>query len=440
MTDVRLLVESVPLSDAAELQTVADFLAYADHKNPLVWLRTHAQAVGIGVAARLQATGAARFAELNHEWQKLIAQATVHDMVQLPGSGLVAFGAISYADNSEAVSELIVPAVTLHRHENTFFITRAQVIPATAKPSSVTAFSDANTTKLAAAGLQRQDLNPVAWSGVRLNPDTKNAAACYNAKAKQVLSAITHGKAQKVVLARQIAAHLPANADLRVPILRLAQDYSNCTVFAINGFLGASPETLARNVSCDVTARVLAGTSKRNLLDAKADQEAHDFLLNSAQINAEHKFAADSVISALTPLVKRLDTNTRPLVIPLPNVWHRATDIRAQIAPETSLLGLVAAMHPTAAVAGTPTAAAQRIIAEVEGFDRGYYAGAVGWISAKGDGEWALALRCAQVATPLAGKRVVTATAGGGLVADSTVSAEFAETIAKFAPIVSAFN
>jgi menaquinone-specific isochorismate synthase len=153
----------------------------------------------------------------------------------------------------------------------------------------------------------------------------------------------------------------------------------------------------------------------------------------------EHAFAVRSVVDALTPLTTTLRTS-EAFTLKLPNVWHIATDVSGSLADGTSSLDLVGALHPTAAVAGTPTRTALGIIGELEPFDRGRYAGAVGWVGANGDGEWGVALRCMQVESLADGTRDVTAHAGAGIVVDSRADSELIETTMKFRPIVDALS
>ena len=183
-----------------------------------------------------------------------------------------------------------------------------------------------------------------------------------------------------------------------------------------------------------VSARVLAGTAPRGS-DAPDDDRARAAFESSAKDQAEHAFARDSVMAALRPHASGLSTTPQPFPLPLPNLWHLASDVSGTLTDGSSSLDLVAALHPTAAVAGTPTDAALRLIAELEPFDRGRYAGPVGWVGADGDGEWAVALRCAQV-----DGTAVTAYAGAGIVADSDPARELAETTLKFRPIAEAFG
>ena len=181
-----------------------------------------------------------------------------------------------------------------------------------------------------------------------------------------------------------------------------------------------------------MSARVLAGSAARGA-DATADATAASTLSASRKDVEEHSFAIRSVLDALGPLSTAL-TARPPYALRLPNLWHLASDVTGTLRGGSSALDLVAALHPTAAVAGSPTAAALDLIAELEPFDRGRYAGPVGWVDAHGDGEWAIALRCAQV-----DGETVTAYAGAGIVAGSDPARELAETALKLRPIVEAF-
>jgi menaquinone-specific isochorismate synthase len=179
---------------------------------------------------------------------------------------------------------------------------------------------------------------------------------------------------------------------------------------------------------------VLAGTMSRGR-DADADTEAALALATSPKDADEHEFAVQSVLASLRPHTSSITASEVPFTLKLPNLWHLATDVDGTLSDGSTSLDLVAALHPTAAVAGTPTQSALALIHELEPFDRGRYAGPVGWIGADGDGEWAIALRCAQVKP----NGDITAYAGCGIVLDSIPEHELAETRMKFRPIVEAF-
>jgi menaquinone-specific isochorismate synthase len=153
-------------------------------------------------------------------------------------------------------------------------------------------------------------------------------------------------------------------------------------------------------------------------------------LAASSKNTSEHAFAVDSLVKSLEPFCTHVDADPTPFSLALPNVWHLASDVHGVLREDASVLDVAAALHPTAAVAGTPTDVAQNLIAQLEGSDRGRYAGPVGWIGADGDGEWAIGLRGAQISDS-----TIRAFAGCGIVAESEPEAELAETELKFRPI-----
>jgi menaquinone-specific isochorismate synthase len=180
---------------------------------------------------------------------------------------------------------------------------------------------------------------------------------------------------------------------------------------------------------------VLAGSAARGV-DATSDLEAATALATSTKDQDEHEFAVQSVLASLRPHSRGVVASEVPFTLKLPNVWHLASDVEGVLDDGSTSLDLIQVLHPTAAVAGTPTADAMACIDALEPFDRGRYAGPVGWVGADGDGEWAIALRSAQ-ASP---DGVVTAWAGAGIVVDSDPERELLETRMKFKPIVDAFD
>ena len=178
-----------------------------------------------------------------------------------------------------------------------------------------------------------------------------------------------------------------------------------------------------------VVSRVLAGTTARGG-DEADDHRRVEALLHSAKDREEHRYAVESLVEALAPHVRDLDVPARPHPLGLSNVTHLASDVTASLRDGSDVLDLLGAVHPTAAVGGTPTAAALDLIAELETMDRGRYTGPVGWVDAAGDGEWGIALRCAQLDGPTA--RLF---AGGGIVSGSDPDSEVLEAQAKLIPV-----
>ena len=249
------------------------------------------------------------------------------------------------------------------------------------------------------------------------------------------------GDLAKVVLARDLLVSADAPLDPRYLLARLADRFPDCWTFAVDGLLGATPELLLRRTGRELSARVLAGTAPRGA--GADDARLAAALLGSAKDRAEHALAVDSLVRALEPYCTTLSAPAEPELLTLANVRHLATDVtgiqrRSGARDGAGLLELVGAVHPTAAVCGTPTEVAAALIGELEGMDRGRYAGPVGWLDARGDGEFGLALRCAQLCDDdPASARLF---AGCGIVAGSDPVAELAETQAKFAAFQAALE
>lgn len=418
----HLFAVSRPVEPHQPVAAAAAFLRYADPQQPLAWLRGDRGCVGVGEVLRLEFHGEDRFAEATKAWRAIAAASTIDDPIELPGSGLIAFGTFAFDDNSSAVSVLIVPRVVFSQHGGRAWITEISLEPITSDPAQ-------NTSLPPAQGFGE-------WSGVELPTNVPDAA--YLAGVSKATELIELGLVEKVVMARRVIGSLNTDDDVRIPLSRLAERYTDCWTYAVDGMLGASPETLVRQTGGKITARVLAGTrGRRN--DEAADQRERDELLRNTKEQHEHAFAVQSVVTALAPHVRELQTSETPFALQLPNVWHLATDLEATPSDGGSSLELTAALHPTAAVAGTPTRSAIEAIARLEPFDRERYAGAVGWMDAAGDGEWVIALRGAQLGKPVDGKRTITAYAGGGIVAGSDPLHEMRETVSKFRPIAEAF-
>ncbi|MER7134847.1 isochorismate synthase, partial [Streptosporangium saharense] len=237
---------------------------------------------------------------------------------------------------------------------------------------------------------------------------------------------IRAGRLEKAVLARDLTATADRAIDVRVLLARLSGRYPDCYTFSCDGLVGATPELLVRRTGETVESLVLAGTTPRGS-DEADDSRRGAALLASGKDRHEHACAVESVRAALTPLCSELEVPGEPELLALPNVQHLASPVTGRLAAGASVLDVVAAMHPTAAVGGTPTPVALDVIRELEGMDRGGYAGPVGWIDARGDGEWGIALRCARIDGSRA--RLF---AGCGIMGDSVPAAELAEAQAKF--------
>lgn len=396
---------------SAIVADVGRLVPLLDPRHPLAFVRDGDGIVGFGEAVRLEFRGPERIAEAAEAWRRLCADATVEDAAGLPGSGLVAFGSFSFAADSEAPSVLIVPEVIVGRRDGTCFVTRVDGAEA------------------------RVEVAPPGPEYRARMLHGQMTRSVFTAAVRGALERIAAGGLHKVVIARDLIGHIASDADLRHAIEHLARSYRQTYTYAIDGLIGSSPETLVRSRGGLVDARVLAGSTPRGE-DASADAAAAEALVHSSKDLDEHDYALQSVLAALRPHAVTLSASATPFALKLPNLWHLASDVTGTLADGSSALDLVAALHPTAAVAGAPRDAATALIRELEPFDRGRYAGPVGWVDASGDGEWAVALRCAQVSPD----GTVHAYAGAGIVAGSDPDTELEETALKFRPIVDAFG
>lgn len=408
--------------ETREIDPVEDLLAYADPARPLAWLRRGdgIVAVGDGVVETVRVpagTAVLRSAAISTAWRELAEDAEIHDDLALPGTGLVAFGALTFDEDSVADSVLIVPSLVIGRSHGRTWLTSIRSSPSDA------AAPDASTTGYGPH-----------WAGT-VGPGAQSPQG-YQDSVRQALGRIAAGELSKVVLARDLTGSIPAGSDLRRLVRALSTGYPDTWAFSVDGLIGASPETLVTVQQRTVTARVLAGTIGRGA-DADADTLASAHLASSTKDLDEHEYAVQSVLASLRPHTRALAASEQPFLLKLPNLFHLATDVEGELADGGSSLDLVGALHPTAAVAGTPTSAAIAAIRELEPFDRGRYAGPVGWVDAAGNGEWAIALRCAQF-SPAATDIAVTAYAGAGIVSGSDPESELLETRVKFRPLVDA--
>jgi menaquinone-specific isochorismate synthase len=347
-----------------------------------------------------------RFARAAEQLTELAARATILDEVGLPGSGLIALGAFTFTPSTPG-SRLIVPSMLLGSDGESTWLTSATV--------------DGQARSVAPPGPRtvRDETDRVRFGGSTVD-DVRWMDAVQSA-----IDRIGSGRLEKVVLARDQNVWSREPFDLAALASSLHDRFPHNSTFRLDGLVGSSPETLLRRIGDRVASRVLAGSASR-AKDPAEDARLADALSSSVKDLHEHALAVDSVRSALESYVGDLQFDHVPHVLKLPNIQHLATDLSGRLTTSRSSLELLGLLHPTAAVAGTPRDAALAVIEELEGFDRGRYAGPVGWTSADGDGEWAIALRCGEF-EGTRGRLF----AGAGIVAGSLPESELQETRMK---------
>lgn len=360
---------------------------------------------GLGVAGR----GVAVRVDDPDGVEKAFAGIVVEDDVVAPGTGPVAFTAMPF----RGTAPLVVPAVVAGRAaDGTRWVTQIgeadEEVPLLAEDSPARRPSSFSVTP---------GRDPLEWC------DAVAAA----------VDAMRAGDLQKVVLAREVFVEADEPIDVVEVLRRLRAAYPSAYLFAVDGFIGASPELLVSRAGDVVRSHPMAGTTPRTG-DPTTDARLAAALLTSTKDRAEHQITIDTVLDALLPFCSYVDSEPEPSIVALANVQHLASLCEGRLSsPPASALTLVDALHPTPAVCGFPRDAALDVIARLEGFDRGRYAGTVGWVDAAGNGRFAVSIRCADVDGTVA--RLV---AGNGIVADSDPEVELAETRAKLNALLSA--
>jgi len=280
--------------------------------------------------------------------------------------------------------------------------------------------------------LAPRDVIPSA-SSFHISPVTP--ISTYLAAVTAARDAVRAGKLIKVVIARDISVTSDEIIDVHAVLLRLRATFGSSYRYSIDGFIGASPELLVAVQDSTVTSHPLAGTTTRTG-DPATDARLASELQASAKNQIEHRVVVDMVHDTLLPFCSFLDWQPDPSVVSVANVQHLGTSVVGQLnKPTTHVLTLARALSPTPALGGYPTSDAIQFIQDVEGFSRGNYGGAVGWIDAIGNGTWAVAIRCAQLSQD---KKSAHLFAGGGIVAQSEPLSELVETQAKFQAMLSA--
>jgi menaquinone-specific isochorismate synthase len=398
----RTRVRSLPVADPGPL------LDILPDDQVVTWTRGNDGFAAWGEAGRLSVSGPGRFAEAAAWWRDFVGSLDVDDQVRVPGSGPVAFGSFTF-DDGPSSSVVIVPEVVVGRRDGA---------------SWVTTIGDADPLSTPHSAIR-------APGQVRYSDGSVTSAAYEHAVATAV-QRIKEGVLDKVVLARDLLATTESTLDPRALLGPLSRTYPSCWTFAVDGLVGATPELLVRRTGDHVVSRVLAGTTPRGS-DAVVDARHAAHLLASDKDRVEHELAVRSVSETLGPFCSDLVVPRAPEVVRLANVQHLQTDITGRLANGESALDLAAALHPTAAVCGTPTGRARELIRELEGMDRGRYAGPVGWIDSRGDGAFGIALRCAQIERDDA--HSLRMYAGCGIVAGSVPTDELAESQTKLLAI-----
>jgi salicylate biosynthesis isochorismate synthase/menaquinone-specific isochorismate synthase len=399
--------------------------------------RDGAALAALGCAHAIRGAGPERFAAVAAAWREL-AGAAEADVPDGPaGAGLVAVGGFAFAPDGGAArhwrgfaaGDLAVPEVALARRGGDVRLTLAAALAADDVPEQVVERLVARVAELRSAPLPMLDPAPIGrFEVASVAPPEHFVAAVARA-----VERIRAGDFEKLVLAREVVVHAPDAHDPAAVFGVLRAAFESCYVFCAGrgdaAFVAASPELLIRREGQRASAVALAGSTRRSA-DPAVDDHLGEQLRQSAKDREEHVIVVRRIARALRPHSVWITAPDEPAIIKVANIQHLATPIRAQLAHPRSAVELAGVLHPTPAVGAEPVAATAQIPA-FEGFDRGWYAGPVGWTDANEDGEFCVALRCALLRGAKA--RLYS---GVGVVRDSDPAAELAETEVKLGALL----
>ena len=379
------------------------------------WIRGGDGLIGFGEWKSTSVKGNNRFADARKWWHEQLATLRIQNNVHGSGTGPILFSSFSFDPSEE--SKLVIPEIIVGQKGGKSWITWI----GDQRQPTISQYTNVN------------QVGEIKFeSGALSDSEWMNRVASAVAKIKK-------GDLEKVVLARDLIATNSQTISKRNLLAFLTKNYPSTWVFLVSNLIGATPELLVRLNKSLVTSRILAGTIR------KSGDEARDLglaasLAKSSKDLEEHEYAVRSVADALEPFCSSTNVPESPFVLHLANVMHLATDVTGVLNDSTTpidIFSLIASLHPSAAVCGTPTRIANALINELEDMNRGRYAGPVGWIDARGDGEIGIALRTGELSDDAKSIRIFS---GCGIVAGSIPEDELAESQAKLSPMRTALE
>ena len=400
--------------------------------------RERSALAALGAVATLEDGGHHRFKTIAARWRDLVARACVESSGGPVGGGLIACGGFAFAPDGGstpqwsafAPASLVVPEVALVRRGEEVWCTVAALVGPDDLAAQRLERIERRLAALAQRPLPLLDPHPAERHRIA----TAMAPEHYEAAVARAVELIGERRLEKIVLAREVDVHGAGEHDIAAIYGVLREAFAGCFVYAAGRggatFIGATPELLLRRDGLRVSTVALAGSIGRSA-DPSVDDHLGERLLRTAKEREEHAIVARRIERELRPHAVWVTMAEDPVVVRIANIQHLATAIRAQLAAPVAAVELVGLLHPTPAVGGEPAAVALPLIRALEGIDRGWYAGPLGWTDANEDGEFCVALRCALIEGSLA-----RCYAGVGVVADSDPAAELSETEVKLAALL----
>jgi salicylate biosynthesis isochorismate synthase len=378
-----------------------------------------------------------RFAAVADRWRVLSAAAVTDPPGDPGGGGPVAVGGFAFEPDGGSShawggfepASLLVPEVALVREQRGGERHVRLTVAALAQPDDTSedllARLSARLEELSVHPLPLLDPAPTG----RFQVSSGMPPEHYEAAVARAVEMIRAGRIQKVVLAREVHVHAPRDYDPAALFGVLRDAFPSCFVFCVGRgeatLIAASPELLVRREGQRVSTIALAGSTRRSA-DPAVDAHLGERLMRDESYREEHAIVARRIERTLNRYAIWVAAASEPTLVRIANIQHLATPIRAQLAAPVEAIELAGLLHPTPAIGGEPAAPALELIPALEGLDRGWYTGPVGWTDATGDGEFCVALRCA-----LLRGNVARCYAGNGIVRGSDPATELVETETK---------
>jgi salicylate biosynthesis isochorismate synthase/menaquinone-specific isochorismate synthase len=398
---------------------------------------------GLGQVVCFEDSGPDRFASVADRWRSLSAAAVADSPGDPDGGGPVAVGGFSFAPDGGATpawsgfapASMLVPEVTLAREEErsgerTVRLTLSALAQPDDTAEDMLARLHGRLQELSDAPLPMLDPAPTG----RFQVSSGMPPEHYEAAVARAAETIRTGRLQKIVVAREVQVHAPYAYDPAAVFGVLRDAFPSCFVFCVGRgdatLVAASPELLVRREGQRISTIALAGSTRRSA-DPAVDAHFGERLMRDESYREEHAIVVRRIERTLNRYAIWVAAAPEPTLVRIVNIQHLATPIRAQLAAPVEAIELAGLMHPTPAVGGEPSAPALRLIPALEGLDRGWYTGPVGWTDAAGDGEFCVALRCA-----LLRGNVARCYAGNGIVRNSVPVTELGETEIKLAALL----
>ena len=392
--------------------------------------------VAVGAVRSLTPRGEQRFAEAAGAWQALVEGSVAHrpeDLVAMGGFAFASGGTRAPHWSAFGDAALVVPELLYRCDDGGARLVRNVMVRPGESPADVASHVTAPPW-LRADPPPEPSQAPTACA-VREDPSSSGR---WDAAVRALTAEIEAARVEKVVLAREVLLDARDEIDEIGALARLRAGYPDCTVFAVHRggatLIGATPERLVRVDGRRVRVSCLAGSARRGA-GSEDDAAIGAALLADGKERREHQLVVGMIADALVPLCRDIDVPPEPALMRMPNVQHLHTPVEGTLAGDVGVLALVERLHPTPAVGGLPRAGALRLLRRWESFDRGWYAGPVGWVDARGDGEFAVAIRSALLCG-----REAHLFAGCGIVAGSDPRREYEESSLKLRPMLWALN